>query len=543
MEQFFDKKSLLKAMKDMYVVSTQSGPVVPSKAQTIKVLKDQILDPVSAPQDREKWDRRTYDKNTSLLTGFNVEDLYKKVVMEATSKTEYKGMRLNLQSIDMKRSHCKFVVDRQGHETLVEMYYPNVNGNITAKLITDDHLSELYEVPLDSPQFQVNFGFTILKSIDKLRTESGRYSVTNDLNTQQILNGMGSAVYDVNQSNIQPGAMLRESVDYNLAGLMNLCNAVIEAEGDGAFDDQTDGDPSSEQAPGAQAFNAPGNDQDPMAALAAEADGPGDVNGTDEGKNKTVNLRDALVDPASTLPNEERSQLINADGSNVNGEKSEVDNLAKMVSEMLVQRKADEGYKPKLGSNDIYNGFTGLKNETERSLWEKFFEENDTLGNLEVPVEKVEELHKYLQDPGVSELTYDRFTHKLAELFPEAYNGGKPKDDIMSVADVSTPGDDIFSSGTGADGMAGLAGPAGGEESATVPDFGNASTPDYMHDGSTADLVDMFNSSDTGEGEGEGMEGGLPFGFSEDTGLPTEGETQDNQAAAKTSAAAALPGI
>ena len=539
MEQFFDKKSLLKAMKDMYVVSTQSGPVVPSKTQTIKVLKDQILDPVSAPQDREKWDRRTYDKNTSLLTGFNVEDLYKKVVMEATSKTEYKGMRLNLQSIDMKRSHCKFVVERQGHETLIEIYYPNVNGNITAKLITDDHLSELYEVPLDSPQFQVNFGFTILKSIDKLRKESGQYSVTDDLNTQQILNGMGSAVYDVNQSNIQPGAMLRESVDYNLAGLMNLCNAVLEAEGDG--DDQMAGDGAGEQAPGAQAFNAPGGDQDPMAELADTANGPGDVNGTDDKTNDTVNLRDALVDPASTMPNEDRAQIINADGSNVNGEKSEVDNLAKMVSEMLVQRKADDGYKPKLGSNDIYNGFTGLKTESERSLWEKFFEENETLGNLEVPTSKVKELHEYLQDPGVSELTYDRFTHKLAELFPEAYNGGKPKDDVMSVADLSTPGDDIFSAGNGMDGMAGLAGSAGGDEAATVPDFGNAATPDYMNDGSTAELVDAFNSSDTGEGEG--TEGGLPFGFSEDTGLPTEGETQDNQAAAKTSAAAALPGI
>lgn len=537
MEQFFDKKSLLKAMKDMYVVSTQSGPVVPSKAQTIKVLKDQILDPVSAPQDREKWDRRTYDKNTSLLTGFNVEDLYKKVVMEATSKTEYKGMRLNLQSIDMKRSHCKFVVERQGHETLIEIYYPNVNGNITAKLITDDHLSELYEVPLDSPQFQVNFGFTILKSIDKLRKESGQYSVTDDLNTQQILNGMGSAVYDVNQSNIQPGAMLRESVDYNLAGLMNLCNAVLEAEGD----DQMADDGTGEQAPGAQAFNAPGGDQDPMAELADTANGPGDVNGTDDKTNDTVNLRDALVDPASTMPNEERAQLINADGSNVNGEKSELDNLAKMVSEMLVQRKADDGYKPKLGSNDIYNGFTGLKNATEKSLWEQFFEENETLGNLEVPTSKVKELHQYLQDPGVSELTYDRFTHKLAELFPEAYNGGKPKDDVMSVADLSTPGDDIFSSGNGMDGMAGLAGSAGGDEAATVPDFGNAATPDYMNDGSTAELVDAFNSSDTGEGEG--TEGGLPFGFSEDTGLPTEGEMQDNQAAAKTSAAAALPGI
>lgn len=539
MEQFFDKKSLLKAMKDMYVVSTQSGPVVPSKAQTIKVLKDQILDPVSAPQDREKWDRRTYDKNTSLLTGFNVEDLYKKVVMEATSKTEYKGMRLNLQSIDMKRSHCKFVVERQGHETLIEIYYPNVNGNITAKLITDDHLSELYEVPLDSPQFQVNFGFTILKSIDKLRKESGQYSVTDDLNTQQILNGMGSAVYDVNQSNIQPGAMLRESVDYNLAGLMNLCNAVLEAEGDG--EDQMAGDGAGEQAPGAQAFNAPGGDQDPMAELADTANGPGDVNGTDDKTNDTVNLRDALVDPASTMPNEERAQLINPDGSNVNGEKSELDNLAKMVSEMLVQRKADDGYKPKLGSNDIYNGFTGLKNSTEKSLWEQFFEENEALGNLEVPTSKVKELHEYLQDPGVSELTYDRFTHKLAELFPEAYNGGKPKDDVMSVADLSTPGDDIFSSGNGMDGMAGLAGSAGGDEAATVPDFGNASTPDYMNDGSTAELVDAFNSSDNGEGEG--TEGGLPFGFSEDTGLPTEGEAQDNQAAAKTSAAAALPGI
>lgn len=539
MEQFFDKKSLLKAMKDMYVVSTQSGPVVPSKAQTIKVLKDQILDPVSAPQDRENWDRRTYDKNTSLLTGFNVEDLYKKVVMEATSKTEYKGMRLNLQSIDMKRSHCKFVVERQGHETLIEIYYPNVNGNITAKLITDDHLSELYEVPLDSPQFQVNFGFTILKSIDKLRKESGQYSVTDDLNTQQILNGMGSAVYDVNQSNIQPGAMLRESVDYNLAGLMNLCNAVLEAEGDG--EDQMAGDGAGEQAPGAQAFNAPGGDQDPMAELADTANGPGDVNGTDDKPNKTVNLRDALVNPASTMPNEDRAQIINADGSNVNGEKSEVDNLAKMVSEMLVQRTADDGYKPKLGSNDIYNGFTGLKTESERSLWEKFFEENETLGNLEVPTSKVKELHEYLQDPGVSELTYDRFTHKLAELFPEAYNGGKPKDDVMSVDDLSTPGDDIFSSGNGMDGMAGLAGSAGGDEAATVPDFGNAATPDYMNDGSTAELVDAFNSSDTGEGEG--TEGGLPFGFSEDTGLPTEGETQDNQAAAKTSAAAALPGI
>lgn len=535
MENFFDKKSLIKAMKEMYAVTTQSGPVVPSKTQTIKIMKEQILDPVDAPQDRENWDRRTYDKNKSLTTGFNVEDLYKKVVMEATSKTDYHGMRLNLKSIDMKRTHCKFIVDRQGHEALVELYYPNTNGNITAKVTTDDHMSNFYKVPLDSPQFQNNFGFTILKSIDQLRQKSGAYDLTNDLNTQQILNGMGSAVYDVNQSNIQPGAMLRESVDCNLAGLLNICNAVVEAEDDPMATEG--GDPSSEQAPGAAAFNAPADGEvaTPMDDAANDA---GSVNGTDEKPGEPVNLYDALVNAEFT--SKDPDQIINAAGSAVNGEKSQIDNLAMIISKAKAANDEKSGYKTQLGSDDIYNGFNGLKNESAKNLWEMFFElpGYSNLKDVTTTEEKVSELRSYLADPGTSELTLDRFDHKIQELFPEAYSNGESPNEKFDVnALPKLDGEDEIT-GQSDTGMGDFGGGAT-NSTATVPDFSQVGGG--MDDGSIAGLVDTVNSASGGGEEGE--ENPFEVGFNEDTGLPTESDDDYGQNNAMSNTAAALPGI
>lgn len=537
MENVFDKKSLIKAMKDMYTVTTQSGPVVPSKTQTIKMLKDQILDPVSAPQDRENWDHRKYDKNKSLETGFNVEDLYKKVVMEATSKTDYHGMRLNLQSIDMKRTHCKFIVDRQGHEALVELYYPNTKGNITAKVTTDEHQSNFYEVPLDSPQFQNNFGFTILKSIDQLRRKSGAYNLTDDLNTQQILNGMGSAVYDVNQSNIQPGAMLRESVDYNLAGLLNICNAVVEAEEDPTMDENG---PSDEQAPGAAEFSAPdsGEVPTPMDDMA----NAGSVNGSDDQPGDKATLYDALVNHAfDTAEGGSDDQIINASGSAVNGERSQIDNLALMISKAEADTKTKNGYTAKLGSDDIYNGFTGLKNKSAKELWEIFFNLDDysNLKDIEVTDEEANALREYLADPGTSELSLDRFNHKLEELFPQAYGNGEHQGEKFDVDSLpKLDGEDaITGQGAGGADPFGVGGGAGGEL-ATTPDFNQVGG---MQDNSIAGLVDQVNGG--GEEEEEETPNPLDIGFNEDTGLPSESEDDFEQNNAISNAAASLPGI
>ena len=477
MEVKFNKDALIKAMKEMSYVSNQSGPVEPSKAKVIKMLTTKTLKPVSKPQDGDDWDKREYKLNDNLAYGKNLittKTLYKKVVTEAVSNTEYRGCRLNLQSIDMKETHCKFIIDRRGHEVLVEMYFPNKNQNITVKLESDNHLSNLYEVPLDSPQFQNNFGYTILKTCDELLESGNSYDLGSDLDTMQYTNGMGTDVIDVNDSMLQQSNLLRESVDGGLAKLRNLCNAVnlMEAEAEEGQD------------PNAAQFNMnSGEPADPPAPTGDELAqiGAGDVNGDNTEPSSEVNFQDWVEE------NIDQTETVDTSGDSPMGGASQLDRLAKIVSEKMASAGEDsDNNKVALTGDEFYTGFGGMKTKSAGEIWRLFFNFYANLTKQPVTIKQITEFMEYLKNPGTDDLSLEKFDRKLQEIFPEAY-GKEGGDGLanMNTDNVTLQGEQNF----GNQNDLGSADAAVGDILGDGGSFGNS----FMNDGSTEAMMDQVN--------------------------------------------------
>lgn len=233
--------ALLKAFGQMKLVKTSSGPVEPATAQVLKVCKDKILKPLKKDQTKEDFDSRRYTLNArfeSTNKFITTRDLYQKVVLEAANRTPYRGMRLDLSSIDVAETHCKFIVDRRGNRYIVELFFPNANEAITVSIADESENRKLYEVSLESEQYTVNFGYTILKSIDEMAAEYGNASI-DDMLSGTMVGNLGSAMRTAEDTYLQPSALLTESVDWQLHRLKGICEAAAE-----------------EQAPGAEAFSA-----------------------------------------------------------------------------------------------------------------------------------------------------------------------------------------------------------------------------------------------------------------------------------------------
>ena len=474
-----DKEKLIKALKEFNYVSTQSGPIEPSRTKIIKAMTQQTLSPVSKPQDGDDWDKREYKLNKDLSYGKNLittKDLYKKVFTEAVTNTAYRGMRMNLSSIDMKETHCKFIINRRDHEVMVELYYPNENENITVKLLTDNNLSNLYEVPLDSPQFMKNFGYTILKTCDELIDSNNTYDVGDDLDTMQTLGGFGNDLTDLNDTLLQPSAMLRESVDSDLGKLLNLCNAVALMEADEEIENAPDD--GGEQAPGAEAFSMGGDggmpEPPPMDS--------GDVNGTDadNGDDANINFRDALLDG--------EMQTINADGDSVNGNSSALDNLSKIVAARMADMQKDSrngNTGVELSSDEIYHGTVGLDKQAPRDIINAFFEYFNELDAM-VTQTQVDQFMDFLTNPGTENITLDAFDRELKKIFPDKYDVSAG---ATGIDDVPLMGEDNF--GAGADSNINMGEP--------VDVGGIIGGGGFMDDGSFGAMMDQVNPSEGGD--------------------------------------------
>ena len=475
MSNQIDKNKLLQTMKELVYVSTESGPVVPSKTKIIKMLTKQTPKPVSKPQDGENWDHREYDMNKPLTYGKNLittRDLYKKVFTEAVTNTAYRGMRMNLASIDMKETHCKFVINRRNHDMLVELYYPNENENITVKLTADTGLSNIYEVTLTSPQFTKNFGYTILKTCDDLIASNDTYNVGNDLDSMQFVNGLGNGTEDASNSwQATDSSIYHESVGSELGQLLNLCNAVNLLE-------------DGEQAPGADAFAMePGQEDLPPPTNVPGMNG-GDVNGTDASNDGDMpgNFGDKLRDSLTELTNNDE-----------NG--SAIDLLAKMTSNEMAERASKQNSGISLSSSEIYNGTTGVKEQKPLDIVNAFLKSKDyaLLANAEVTDEQVQKFIEYLNNTGSADVTQVEFNDKLEELFPEVFTAGEtPKAPELGTDSLSQlPSEGKITGGDATQPMS---------DEAVAPEILQGNNPvgsSYMNDGSFADMMDQAQGIDT----------------------------------------------
>lgn len=472
--------SLKDFSKAFEYTKTQSGPVVPARTTTVKMMKG-TLGPVG-DQTKEKFDHRTYE-NGSLLMDKNylsLKDIGVKLMTEATSTTSYSPMRLNLSGMDMDQTSMNGSFRCDGTPVTLNLKFPNTHGKISVELSLDTGRSMLYEVPLDSDQFKGNFAQSIRESARNLILQE----------TQPPLDDMLYGVGAVNtpQDNFNDSLALAnsdtnnitayESVDWKLQKLLDVCNdtvAMFEADDDM---DAAGGDAGGDF--GADDFAAPaggdaGGDMGGGFGDGTEApQSAGEVNGVTDGNG----------DGADKI--EFREFVLNGDPEIGSGlSQAAWDNLAQIVADAVnyVSENQSSGVKP--SATEWYEGFPGVKNMTADEILEQFLSFDDYKAlDTALPKEGLKQFAKALEG-GKVDVT--KFKTDLGKWFPEVYNtdGTAMHDVAKETAAMTFPQDDF-----------GMGGGMSPDSTVDLNNFGNGGEMGDMMD--TAN--DMFGNGNTDAG-------------------------------------------
>lgn len=503
----------MKAFGQMKAVSTTSGPVVAAKSQVIKGMTDKILKPLSKDQTGNDWDRRKYEMNGSLAYNKNfltVKDLYGKVVTEAANMTPYRGMRLDLRSLDAAETHCKFMVNRKGKEYVAELYYPNANGAVSVSIADDHGNRKLYEVTLDSDQYNNNFGYSILKSIDQMAKSAETPDNFEEMLGGDIVGGMGGNLGPIEDTLVQPSAMVSESVDWRLEKLRKIC---LEAEEDDVADA-----PADDTVGG---FSADDFSMDDVADAAAASDNmasavPADDSGA--GEPDLMTFSDAAKMMATTL----------AGGV--------VDNMAEVTADAV----AHSDTPVYLSASQIKGGVQGLDQQTDESIINAFGKamgfissdnsmtaeaieyggwlgktplyEADEIGGgdeLRLTEEKWKEVFSLLDEDYTDP---EHFKEELARVLPEFYS---PTGEMKNPGDMAMTNVDLPSDAYGSEEPAAPAEEPAMDAGIGDEMFGDVGSGDLFG----SDTADLFNNVDVGEGGQATEPGGENVGDVDQTDL------------------------
>lgn len=409
-------------------VSTQSGPVTPSRDKIIRTMKSGVK-PVK-DQTSDYWDTRKYDNDSlaSRRNWLNLRDIGIKVMTESTVGTSYSPMRLNLSGIDMADSNLNGTFQCDGHMVTVNMRYPNANNAISVELTLDTGDTNLYEVPIDSDQFQGNFAQAIRMSArDLIKSVEEPEDFDEMMSGERAISGVGNDFNDVlGVANMEPSAMVAtESVDWRLQRLLNICLEAGEGEDFGADDFSMGTDAAPAGDGGMEMGDLGGGD---MGGGAAPEDA-GAVNGNPEGNgngDETLEFREFVLpsDPSH--------------GSGLT--EAAWDNIAAITANALsrVTSKQYSGVKP--DENEWYDGFPGTKFSSHDDLLEQFlsFDEYKALDTA-LPLDGLKQMAHYLE----GKLDINKFKTSLGRWFPDVYNtnGTAMHDIAKDVAGMSLPGD------------------------------------------------------------------------------------------------------
>lgn len=433
--------SLKDFQKAFAYTKTESGPVKPARTTTVKMMKG-TLGPVG-DQTRKDWDHRTYE-NKSLLMDRNylsLKDIGIKIMTEATSSTSYSPMRLNLSGMDMDQASLNGEFSCNGVPVTINLKYPNAHNAISVELSLKGGRSMLYDVALDSDQFQGNFAQSIRENAKNLIQQE------NETSLDDLSYGIGAVKTPGNDFNDTLGVAnsdtnnitAYESVDWRLQKLLDVCNdtvAMFEARGDFGPDDFS-APPDGSTAPGATTDpNAP-----PVPNGADGTEHPqnaGDVNGVTDGNGDG----DSMM--------EFREFVLPSDPDNGSGlSQAAWDNLAQIVADAInyINDNQSGGVKP--SATEWYEGFPGVKNMIPDEILEQFlsFDDYKALDTV-LPIKGLQQFAHALEG-GKVDVT--KFKTDLGKWFPEVYNtdGTAMHDVAKEAAAMTFPEDDFAPAGNG----------------------------------------------------------------------------------------------
>ena len=162
----------------MSYVSTESGPVVPAKSIPIKMMKNIIADIQGKHcrgESRTDWGdlAKKFNKDAGPHEYTTIQDILKKALTEAAAGSVGQSLfRMDLGNVVCDSAHAKFKMNRKNHSVVVDLLYPNSNGNITMRFNVDDVGEKMFELSLDSEHYINGFGRTLIACCDNAITDA-----------------------------------------------------------------------------------------------------------------------------------------------------------------------------------------------------------------------------------------------------------------------------------------------------------------------------------------------------------------------------------
>lgn len=479
-------------------VHTESGPVKPAKAVPIETMKNIVASIQGKHVRGEKgtnWAElaKKVNKDCTPHGYTTIQTILNKALTEAAAQSVGQSLfRLDLGNVVCDAAHAKFKINRRNHSVVVDMLYPNDNGNITIRYNVDDVAEKMFELSLDSEHYINGFGYTIIKCCDDAIKEAEEMTEEEDIYSTE--NGY------------QP------IMSADMRGLLGIANAIMESDmgGDAGGFGEAD-------------FAAPAPDAGGMGgdmgggAPGGEGGGAASLGGDVEKDDDEVNFADECMANLST----ETSLDSEQNGS-----------FARLT-DILADKMANEARKNSHGivltGKQISKGTKGIS--TTMSAAEKISEFQRYYPQFEGMVTKKEldAFLLFLESENVSSamefeswLLSNKTMQNLAQrkgIGRQAMTGGNNMDSGMNLPDdgTSTPGGDMgggMDTGMGDMGGAAMGGDMGGFGGG---DMGGAAMGGDMGAGMDAGMGgDMGGGMDTGMGDMGTGDAGADFGTGAD---------------------------
>ena len=425
-EEKLNKKNLINKLTGFKVVSTESGPIVPAKTEFVKADTDGVMPPVG-DQMSEDWDRRIYSLNKPICDNEwrkTVKDIYRKVLTEAATETPFRGMRLNLDSINLEETHCKIMFQRNGEDYIAEIIYPNAKGRISVIVKDQYGQTDMFETDIDSEEYMTNFGYTILKTVDNLRAKRKRPGSFNEMMGfgEELEPGTASAT-PLDVAEMEPSALLHESVGWELERDMRGTKKILMEFGPDDF--------AAEPVDGGDAS------QDIGAAIDAGSEMTEPVPGQETPGGDVEEIPVSYSDYAAN-----RATIIKG-------------GITDHMAEVIASSADDTPIV--IGMDKQLNGFPGIKDQSDMSIINAFgkmfgFISDAPLLNpdqiapergddVRLPESKWDEVFAALED-GYT--TPEHFKEELGRILPDLFGNGSSPTNGVVMGNLELPSEDEF---------------------------------------------------------------------------------------------------
>ena len=260
-------------------VHTESGPIKPAKAVPIEMMKNIVASIQGKHVRGEKGTNwadlaKKVNKDCNPHGYTTIQTILNKALTEAAAQAVGQSMfRLDLGNVVCDSAHAKFKINRRNHSVVVDMLYPNDNGNITIRYNVDDVAEKMFELSLDSEHYINGFGRTIIECCDAAIKEAEEMTEEDD-------------IYETDEFGYQP------IMSADMRGLLKMTNAIMESD----F--------------GEADFAAPAPDAGGMDAGMGGGAGGGiaSLGGDVERPEDEVNFADACLSQLSTPRSQDSSQ-------------------------------------------------------------------------------------------------------------------------------------------------------------------------------------------------------------------------------------------